>query len=286
MKPLFKPERIKNLIGILILLFLVKLSWFIIEIVWFPVEGVTHAEERSAKPLYYRVKLTQNEAPAPVVKPKVNKPPVGNIKDITLLAVYAASDVTVVTVKYKGKTKVLGKGESINGFVLESAGPNYATFSKNGKTYQISLAIPKSKKGKSHIKPVQSTSPSRTMSKQKSSSSSVEGEVIDAGDHKIIERSLLKHYTENIDDLYKNIGIQEVKNGNKIAGFRVTFIRRGSPFAQLGVKRGDVIKAINGQELTSYSAALNAYKDIDKAQNVTLVIERKNQEMELEYEIN
>jgi len=285
MKPLFKPETVKNLIGILILLFLVKLLWFIVEIVWFPVEGVNHTEERSAKPLYYRVKLTQNEAPAPVVKPKVNKPPIGNIKDITLLAVYAASDATVVTVKYKGKTKVLGKGESINGFVLESAGSNYAVFSKNGKTYRVSLAIPKSKKRKSHIRPVQSSS-SIVTPQQRRSSPSVKGEVIDAGDHKIVERSLLKHYTENIDDLYKNIGIQEVKKGNKIEGFRVTFIRRGTPFAQLGVKRGDVIKAINGQELNSYSAALNAYKDIDKAQNITLVIERKNQEMELEYEIN
>jgi len=282
MKPLFKPEMIKSLIGILILLFLVKLLWFIVEIVWFPVEGVNHKEERYVKPLYYRIKLTQNEAPAPVIKPKTK--PVGSIKDITLLAVYAASDVTVVTVRYKSKTKVLAKGESINGFTLEGAGPNYATFSKNGKTYQISLTIPKSKKGKSRIQPVRSAPKAEVV--ERGQKSEPEGEVIDAGDHKIIERSLLKHYTENIDDLYKNIGIQEVKDGNEIKGFRVTFIRRGSPFALLGVKRGDVIKAINGVELNSYSAALNAYKDIDKAEDVTLVIERKNKEMELEYEIN
>jgi general secretion pathway protein C len=284
MKPLFKPETIKILVSLLLLLFFVKLLWFTAEIVWFPAEGVNHAEKKSVKPLYYRVKLTQNEAPPPVQKKPKIKPSGGTIKDLTLLAIYGSSDIAVVTVKYKGKTKVLGKGESINGFVLERVGSNDAVFSKNGKSYHLSLFIPKMKKGKGVI---QAVSPSHHKnSLEKSTDDAVESEVIDAGDHKIIEKSLLKHYTENIDDLYKNIGIQEVKKNGAIEGFRVTFIRRGTPFAKLGVKRGDIIKAINGQELTSYSAALNAYKDIDKAQNITLLIERKNQEMELEYEIN
>jgi general secretion pathway protein C len=284
MNPIFKPETVKTFVGVLLLLFLIKLLWFAVEMVWFPAEGVTHAEKRSVKPLYYRVKLTQNEAPPPVQKKPKAKPSVGTIKDITLLAIYGSSDIAVVTVKYKNTTKVLGKGESINGFVLESVGSNDAVFSKNGKRYRVSLFIQKSKKGKGVIQPV-SISHTQIIP-DTNRDNTAEGEIVDAGDHKIIEKSLLKHYTKNIDDLYKNIGIQEVKKNGAIEGFRVTFIRRGTPFAKLGVKRGDVIKAINGQELTSYSAALNVYKDIDKAQNITLLIERKNQEMELEYEIN
>ena len=280
MKPLFSPLLVKKLIGILILLLLIKILWFGIELAFFPAQGVNHAEEKRAKPLYYRIKLTPNEAAAPKRKTPVSKA-VGSIRDITLLGVYNAPETTVVTVRYKGKTKVLGKGEAINGFTLESAGNTYAIFTKGGKEYRVTLFKPKSSRGSS-ITPAKSTS-----SKGKEATETeVAGEVIDAGDHKIIEKSLLEHYTKNMDDIYKNIGVKEVKRGDKIEGFRITFVKRGSPFAKLGVRRGDVIKAINGQELTSYKEAFDAYKNIGESQNVTLVIQRGNKEMELEYEIN
>jgi len=278
MKPLFKQNLVKSIIAILILLFIVKLVWFIVELVWLPVEGVTHKENMNAKPLYYRVKLLKPKHTAS--KPKPKPKPVGTIKDITLLAVYGDDKNAVVTVKYKGKTKVLGKGETVNGFTLESVGLDYAIFSKGNKEYEVTLLKSKKTKGRGYIKPVQTE---RTSSKNIESSS--DG-IVDAGDHKIVDQSLFKHYLQNIDELYKHIGIQEVKNDNKIEGFRVTFIKRGTPLAQLGVQRGDIIKSINGEELTSYSAALNAYKNITDAQNITLVIQRNNKEMELEYEIN
>ncbi len=75
---------------------------------------------KGGKALYYRVKLSPNEAPAPTTTKPLQT--AGSIKDIKLLAIYNASDVTVVTVEYKRKTKVLAKGEAINGFVLEGAG--------------------------------------------------------------------------------------------------------------------------------------------------------------------
>ncbi len=118
------------------------------------------------------------------------------------------------------------------------------------------------------------------------SKSKVEGEVVDAGDHKIIDKSLVDHYAKNMDDIYKNIGIKEIKKGNDLQGFSISFIRKGSPFAKLGIQRGDVIKAINGQQIDSYNAAFDVYKNISDISNLTLVIERGKEEMELEYEVN
>ncbi len=116
--------------------------------------------------------------------------------------------------------------------------------------------------------------------------SKVKGDVVDAGDHKIVDKSLIDHYAKNMDDIYKNIGIVEVKKGNDLQGFRISFVRKGSPFSKLGVKRGDVIKAINGQKIDSYNAAFGVYKNISNINNLTLVIERDKEEMELEYEVN
>lgn len=275
MKHLFKPEVAKGLWSLLILLLVIKMAWFAVEVLWLPTMGVDHSEERGAKALYYRVKLSPNDAAAPTTTRPVQM--AGSIKDIKLLAVYNASDVTVVTVEYKGRTKVLAKGEEINGFVLEGAGNNYATFSKDAKTYQINLIV--SRKGDDSIKSARAPA-------APSSENTVEGEVVDAGDHKIVDRSLVDHYAKNMDDIYKNIGIREIKKGKDLDGFSISFIRKGSPFEKLGLQRGDVIKAVNGQKMDSYNAAFDVYKNISDIENLTLVIQRGKEEMELEYEVN
>lgn len=283
MKHLFKPEVFKSIFGVLLVVLIVKILWFVVELVWLPSSGETQAVNRNAKPLYYRVKLTPNEAAAPVSRPD-KKPvsrPMGSIDDIKLLAIYNASDMTVVTVSYKGKTKVLAKGEAINGFVLEGAGNNFATFSKKAKTYKVLLLKGKAPKSSS-INSVAKKEPVQVKPKAKEAT----GKVTDAGDHKIIDRSLLDHYAKNMDDIYKNVGITEVRDGKNLTGFKITFVRRDSPFAKLGVRRNDVIKSINGQEINSYNAAFNAYKNIGNIDNMTLVIQRGKEEMELEYEIN
>jgi len=270
---------VKRAIGVLLLLLLIKLLWFVMEIAFFPAQGVNHAEEKRAKPLYYRIKLTPNEASAPrrVPTPK----PVGSIREITLLGIYNAPDLTVVTVRYKGKSKVLGKGEDINGFVLERAGNTYAIFTKGGKEYKVTLHQSGSQNSAAR--------PSMVRYSPKSGKGAAKppaGEIVDAGDRRIIDRSLLEHYTTHMDDIYKNIGLKELKKGKKIEGFRVTFVKRGSPFSKLGLKRGDVIKAVNGEVLTSYKRAFDIYKHIGETESVTLVIKRGNKEMELEYEVN
>ena len=280
MKHLFKSKLFKQLFSILILLALVKLLWFTVALIWLSPTGIEHVDEVGNKSLYYRVELTPNEAPAPLKKQPTSI--AGSIKDITLLAIYNSKDTTVITVEYKRKSKVLARGDEINGFVLEGAGSNFATFSKDAKTYRVNLVKSKRSTGiSSSIKPS-----SKTVSSSSKDSSKIEGDVTDAGDHKIIDKSLFDHYAKNMDDIYKNIGIAEVKQGGKIKGFRITFVRRGSPFAKLGVKRGDVIKSINGKEINSYNAAFETYKNIQNVENLTMVIKRGKEEMELEYEIN
>ena len=280
MKPLFRSQAVKKIWVLVSILLVIKLVWFVIETMWLPVIGMEHIEKKVGKSLYYRIKLSPNKAPAPTTTKKPVKV-VGSIKDIKLLAIYNASDVTVITVEHKKKTKVLAKGEDINGFVLEGAGSDFATFSKNSKIYKITLNI--SKKGAASIKKVK---PSQPSSRKTEGKGKVKGDVIDAGDHRIIDKSLLDHYGKNLDDIYKNIGIKDVKKGENLEGFSIAFIRKGSPFAKLGLEKGDVIKSINGQTIDSYKAAFDVYKNIQNIENLTLGIQRGKEDMELEYEVN
>ncbi len=276
MKPVFDPSMVKRIIAILLLLLLVKLLWFVVEVAFFPAQGLNHAEEKRAKPLYYRIRLTPNKAQPP--REKIPAKPVGSIRDITLLGVYSAPDVTVVTIRYKGKSKVLGKGDSVNGFMLDRAGHDYAIFTKGGKEYKVVLQHSKAA-GSNAIRTVEHPSVPH-------SSSAPKGEIVDAGDRKIIDHGLVEYFGKHMDEVEKNIGVQELKKGGRIEGFRVTYVKRGSPFSKLGLRRGDILKSVNGEALTSYKAVFDIYKQVGDMQNMTLVIQRGNKEMELEYEVN
>jgi len=285
MKHLFKPGSMKSVMLILAVILFVKMVWVAVAYLWLPTSGVDYSEEKGPQNLYYRVRVPSNDRPQKVKKPK--EVPQGSIKDIDLLGIYSASDITVVTVKHKGKTKVLSKGEMINGFVLEGAGSDFATFSKEEKLYTVSLIKPKkTSKGTGSIKTV--NGPDRIIQEKTSTDQGKppSGEIVDAGDRRIIDRSLLTHYTTNMDEIFKDIGIQDMKEGDKVTGFQVSFVRRGSHFSKLGLQRGDIIKSVNGQEINSYNAAFGIYKEIQTMENMTLVIIRDNKEMELEYEVN
>ena len=282
MKHLFKSNIFKSFLSVLIIFLLVKLVWLVVSLLWLSTEGVGHEERVDGKSLYYRVKLTPNESSVPVKAPKQKHIISGSIKDITLKAIYSSSDTTVVTIEHKRKTKILGRGDVVDGFVLTSGGNTYAIFTKDEKSYRVDLLKRKtSSNTNSHIKTSSTSGKS-----SKTAPKEVAGDIVDAGDHRIIDKSLLTHYANNMDDIYKNIGIAEIKDGSTVKGFKITFVKRGSPFAKLGVKRGDIIKSMNGQEINSYNAAFETYKNIGNVENLTLVIQRGKEEMELEYEIN
>ena len=228
MKNLFKPEMLKVLIGILTFLLVLKLLWFVVQVGFLSPIDIDQEEDQSSKSLYYRVKLTPNNIAAPQKEaPQTVKKIAGSIKEIKLLAIYNASDISVVTVEYRHKSKVLGSGDIINGFTLEGAGSNFAMFSKNDKNYKVMLA--KNGKASSSSSVVKSV-PSP---KHKETEKKVLGEVTNEGDVKIIDRSLLEHYADNMEDIYKNIGIAEIKEGKELKGFKINFVRKDSPFAKL-----------------------------------------------------
>ncbi len=275
MKNLFNPKNLNSIIGLLITTLAIKILWFTVEILWLPTTDINQERVVNNKALYYHIKLISGKVAPKKSIHHIAKRVSENIKDIKLLAIYSASDTTVVTVEYRGKTKVLQRGDSIRNFTLENAGLDFAIFSRGSNEYKLTLD-----KGKD-------TKDSITLSS--SSTKNIEnsrGDVIDDGDHKVVNRNLVNYYSTNIKEIDKNIGLDDFRKNGRLNGFRVSFVRSGTPFAKLGLKRGDIIKSINGEKMNSYSAALNIYNHIKSIDNLTLVIERRNKEMELEYEID
>ena len=282
MKHLFKPKFFKGLLAALAVFLAAKVLWFGAEMLFLPAAGTNYMAEKTGEPLYYRVKLTPNESRGPrKKKPKVAlRHTDGSIDEIRLLALYNSSDMTIATVNYKSKNKVMERGDNISGFVLEGGGQDFVTFSKKNRTYTVMLSKD-NKKSKNtvedHSAPVAKAKKPKVSEKK--------GNITDAGDHKIVDRTLIEYYTKNMREIYKNIGVTEMKDGGKLQGFRLNFVKKNSDFEKLGVKRNDIIKSVNGKAITSYNAAFGIYKNIQNSNNISMVVQRGNEEMELEYEI-
>ncbi len=280
----------KALLSLLVLLMsafvLAKLIWTLVAYLWLPKQGVDVHATVAIKPLYYRPKLTPNQANRPkpvVVKKPVVAVPQSRITDIKVTGIYASGNEAVVALLYKGRNKVLATGESIGGFVLKGATARSAIFEKDGKRYEVPLSGAKSRVS-AVVAPA--SAPAATTSTAATEQKQDRGEIRDMGDHKVIDRKLVQYYIHNFREIGRNIGIVDAREGKALKGFKVTFIRNNSDFAKLGLKRGDIIKAINGQPLTSYRAAMQIYRSAPDIDTLTMTIERGNEEMELEYEVH
>jgi general secretion pathway protein C len=278
MKHPFKSKNIKTLITILILMLIVKMAWFTVEMTLLRAKGVDYMKTSEAKALYYRTRFaSQKLNQRHIEKAK----PVSDIHSFKLLAVYHSPTRTIVTVSKAGKSSVLVRGDKIDGYVLDDATAHEAIFLRGGKRYRLGLVESgKGPKSKSSVKYIHENPPAGEKKSEPI------GEVTEGDGITVVDRSLLEHYSKNMNDIWKNIGIREIRKDGKIKGFKVNFVKRGSDFAKLGLRRGDVIKAINGQELDSYNKAFEIYKNIDTMEDLTMKVMRGKEEMELEYEIN
>ncbi len=277
MKQIINAKHLSTIIFLLSIVVLAKVLWLVISLLFLPSSGEEYAQDGKAKALYYRVKLTNAAAAiAPVPNTAKKEPIVSSMRGIKLLALYNASDVLVVTVSKGSKTTVLGKGEKIDGFTLTSAGSNYAIFTKDEKEFKLSLIKIKSS-GKSNA-----TAP-RTLIENKEKSD--KGSIVEEDGKKLINRDLLTSYTKDVDKIWKDIGIGENKVNGKLNGFKINFVKKGSDFEKLGLKRGDLLMAINAEELNSYGAAMGFFKDIENIENLTLTVQRNGATKEIEYEI-
>lgn len=284
MKPTFKPEHFTKIATVLGVLLFAKLVWFGVEIAFLSSVGVDRLQSAKTQPLFYRIKLSIDKVPTQTTTPK----PItatARINDIKLISIYNTEHLTVVTVVYKNQTKVLRTGEEIDGFVLIEGGSDYVIFQKSRKKYRVDIEQTKLSSANQRgfiqkplpVEPEKQTEPT--------------GEIVNVReDYKIIDRSLVSHYAGNLREIGKHIGVVPSRNGNKIEGFRISHISETSDFAKVGLQRGDVIKAVNGQPVNGYEEAMQVYKTLykkmDEVDGMMMTIQRGNQEMELEYEVH
>ena len=101
-----------------------------------------------------------------------------------------------------------------------------------------------------------------------------------------VSRDYLNSYIKDIDKVWKNIEISELKNGDNLDGFKINNINKDSVFAKIGLKEGDIIKMVNNSVLSSYADALKVYGNMENTRYINMQVLRNNEVVELNYEIN
>lgn len=206
------------------------------------------------------------------VEDKNPKQTIQTLAKYNLKAIYLVSnDVGWITIEEKSEENsfILAQSEQIDGYTLFKFYKSYVLFIKDNIEFKLEI--------KEEDNDILTSIEPQNNQKQ---------EIVIKSNGAIISRDYLNSYTSNIDKVWKDITIDEIKNGNKIEGFKISKITKNSVFEKIGLKDGDTIKSINNNTLSSYADAMKIYNNVKDATYFNIEVLRKNEVVELNYEIN
>ncbi len=100
-----------------------------------------------------------------------------------------------------------------------------------------------------------------------------------------VDKSLIDKFLANTTALATSARfVPSIKDG-KPNGFKLYAIRPGSVFAKIGMQNADLIKAINGLDMTTPDKAFEAYTKLKSASHLTVQLERRGENITLDYQI-
>jgi general secretion pathway protein C len=100
-----------------------------------------------------------------------------------------------------------------------------------------------------------------------------------------IQRTLIDKVLANQAALMRSARIVPHEQNGKVEGVKLYGIRRNSLLGKLGLQNGDLLRSINGYDMTSPDSALEAYSRLRSADNLSVSIQRRRKDMNISYGI-
>lgn len=104
------------------------------------------------------------------------------------------------------------------------------------------------------------------------------------GDSFKIPKKIVDAALQNIAKLYTDIRAVPYMENGKQNGFRLLSVKRGTLFDKLGLRRYDILKAVNGKPLDLQSG-MQTFNELRNEREFTLELKRRNQDQTFKYEI-
>ena len=243
--------------------------------IYFPKNGVEYIK-KSDSSLEYRKydgfysKVNIRVAPKKEKKRKEKKETLLNYNLKAIYSTPSNSGWITIENKLNNKSYILSQYEDIDGYILTKLYKNHVIMEKAAKEYRLDI-----KQNNKNV--AYAISETKDNLKQ---------DIIVDGSSVKIKRNYLNSYVQDIDKVWNNISIQEIRKNNKIEGFKINKIVKDSVFGKLGLEKNDIIKSINNKMLTSYSDAFKVYNNINSTKYLNIEVLRNNEILELNYEID
>ncbi|NNG01640.1 MAG: PDZ domain-containing protein [Desulfobacteraceae bacterium] len=100
-----------------------------------------------------------------------------------------------------------------------------------------------------------------------------------------LRRSLIEDSVQDISKLMTEVQIRPYLENGAPAGLALSNIKPNSIFRRMGLRNGDIITGVDGQNIQSVDDALKLYENLRSSSNVNVDIKRRGRERNIEYQI-
>jgi len=100
-----------------------------------------------------------------------------------------------------------------------------------------------------------------------------------------IDREKINDSLKNINQLMSQVKMRPHFKDGKPDGLLLSHVRSNSIFKEMGLKNGDIVKGVNGNEIQSVDDALKFYENLKSSSSVEVQIERKGEALTIGYQI-
>ncbi len=100
-----------------------------------------------------------------------------------------------------------------------------------------------------------------------------------------VDRGVVDKILENQADLMRQARIVPEQENGKVVGIRLFGVRQDTLLGVLGMENGDRLQTINGFDIASPEKALEAYARLRTADKLNITLNRRGQNMNLDYNI-
>ena len=199
---------------------------------------------------------------------------------------YAEWSYAAIAGTTDGKTMLYREGSSIDNSLVLAVRSSSVVVSGSGGACELLMFG--EEEGGAVSKPAATPKPAKPISGR---NAGLTDEELDDGIEKItdtkyiIQRSLVDKALANQGSLMKTARVIPHDENGRVVGVKLYGIRRTSLLGRLGVRNGDMLRTINGFNMTSPDTALEAYSVLRTANKLTLAVKRQNNEVTIEYNI-
>jgi len=104
-----------------------------------------------------------------------------------------------------------------------------------------------------------------------------------SGDTVTVARSDIQGSLKNINKLLTQARIRPHLKDGKADGFVLSYIKANSFFTKLGLKRGDIIKSINGKQINTPEDAFSFYQALESGEPLSMELNRGGKPKTINY---